>query len=271
MESFAEKPFVGAFGARIGGEPGRGDAAQRYDGLHRDEPRSVRSACLPSCRRRAAAATSRPAAGGRRSRRRQWQARARGSRGTRAGRAGTRRLGAAQRQPAARRATVRRGSLSISPRQALTSSSSLSAPSSSTAARHRSDGDGSPSSRACSWQCRPYERRRGGVGFASSSGGPSKTISAAVGSAARAEFDEPVAGREHHRVVLDHEHAVARVDERVERAQRARRRRWPAGRRWAHRARRGLPALVGRASSLASLSRCASPPERLQPGWRTTR
>ena len=39
-----------------------------------------------------------------------------------------------------------------------------------------------------------------------------------------------------------------------------------ADRRWARRARTGRLPCAGRASSLASLSRCASPPERLQPG-----
>ena len=183
VEAFAEEPLVGALGARVGGEARGGDAAQRYDGLHGDEPRAVgwsrwrlRSPSglgRAGRRRRATAATSRRAAGGRRWRRPRRPARGRGSRGTRAGRAGSRRPGAGRRA-AAESCEERLGPsalASISARHALTSSSSSVAPSSSTAARHRSDGDGSPSSSVfmrgppagrARLRCRPWRAPRVG-------------------------------------------------------------------------------------------------------------
>ena len=88
---------------------------------------------------------------------------------------------------------------------------------------------------------------------------------------ARAEVDEPVRGQGHGRVVLDDHHRAARVDQVLQQPEQPFDvGRVQAGGRLVQQVER-VPASRERCSSVASLIRCASPPDSSVAGWPSRR
>ena len=102
---------------------------------------------------------------------------------------------------------------------------------------------------------------------ATSSGVPSATTSPPSLAALGAEVDDPVGGLDHVQVVLDDDHGVALRRRGAAAPRAASRCRRSAGRWWARRGCRACGRWRTLVSSVASLTRCASPPESVVAGW----